>query len=131
MEAKLMKKSQIEVRDFGKGLTLQILLDKKEGSKNLDVGTVSIPPHSETAMHYRTFEEVIYMLSGQGKVKMENGDVYTLDVGDCILIPEGIVHCHANESDIPLEQLYIFAPQAPDKIQEQLRGLPVLSNSST
>ena len=37
MDVKLMKKEQIEIRDFGNGLTLQILLDKIEGAKNLDV----------------------------------------------------------------------------------------------
>jgi hypothetical protein len=30
MEVKLIKKNQVAVRDFGKGLTLQVLLDKVE-----------------------------------------------------------------------------------------------------
>ncbi len=126
MEVKLMKKSQIEVRDFGKGLTLQILLDKIEGAKNLDLGTVSIPAKSATAMHSREFEEVIYMISGTGECQMEDGTSYTLEAGDCVLIPPGLVHCHANTSDEPLTQLYIFAPQAPQQIQNSLRELPVI-----
>lgn len=126
MEAKLIKRSQIEVRDFGKGLTLQILLDKIEGAKNLDLGTVSIPPKSATAMHSRNFEEVIYMLSGTGECQMEDGKSYILEKGDCILIPPRLVHCHANTTDEPLTQLYIFAPQAPQPIQDSLRGLPVI-----
>ncbi|MDR2541728.1 MAG: cupin domain-containing protein [Candidatus Peribacteria bacterium] len=92
----------------------------------MDVGTVSIPPKSATGMHSRDFEEVIYMLSGQGQVKTEDGEMYTLNAGDCILIPEGIVHCHANDTDSPLEQLYIFAPQTSTDIEESLRKLPVL-----
>jgi quercetin dioxygenase-like cupin family protein len=127
MVIKLVKKNLVETRDFGNGLTLQILLDKIEGAKNLDLGTVSIPPKSETPMHVRTFEEVIYMLSGEGQVKTEDGKVYILKTGDCILIPEGLVHCHANDTDIELEQLYIFAPQAPSNIQESLRNLSVLN----
>lgn len=99
MKAKLMKKNKIETRDFGNGLTLQILLDKIEGAKNLDVGTVSIPAKSTTAMHSRPFEEVIYMVSGTGECQIEDGTSYTLETGDCILIPPGIVHCHANTSD--------------------------------
>lgn len=126
MEPKLMKKDQNEVRDFGKGLTLQILLDKAEGAQNLDLGMVSIQPKCETPMHSRVFEEVIYMLSGQGQVRTEDGKVYTLESGDYILIPEGTVHCHVNNTDTPLKQLYIFAPQAPDNIQESFRNLPVL-----
>lgn len=126
MKAKLIKKKQIEVRNFGKGLTLQILIDKIEGSKNFDLGTVSIPPKGTTAMHSRMFEEVIYMLSGTGECQMEDGSSYILEEGDCILIPPGLVHCHANTSDEPLTQLYIFAPQAPQEIQDSLRNLPII-----
>lgn len=123
METKLIKKKETVVRDFGNGLTLQILLDKIEGAKNLDVGIVGIPGKSETSMHSRSFEEVIFMISGHGQVKMEDGSIVNLDPGDCVLIPEGIVHCHANHTNEPLEQLYIFAPQAPDQIQKSLRSL--------
>lgn len=126
MDVKLMKKEQIEVRDFGNGLTLQILLDKIEGAKNLDVGTVSIPAKSATSMHSRPFEEVIYMVSGTGECQLEDGTSYILEAGDCILIPPDVVHCHANTSDEPLLQLYIFAPQASQEIQDSLRGLPVI-----
>ena len=126
MDVKLMKKTDIPVRDFGKGLTLQILFDKIEGAKNFDLGTVSIPAKSATAMHTRTFEEVIYMLSGTGEVQMEDGSSYVLETGDCILIPPGLTHRHANETDKPLTQLYIFAPQGDQAIQDSLRGLPVI-----
>ncbi len=125
MNIKLIKKENVEVRDFGEGLTLSILLDKKNGAKNLDLGTVKISANSATSMHVRDFEEVIYMLEGQGKVKTVNGDEYILNKGDCILIPPGVKHCHANDSEKELEQLYIFAPQANEKIQKSLRDLPI------
>lgn len=124
---KLVQKKKVPIRDFGKGLTLQILLDKTEWAKNLDLGTVTIPPQSATAMHVRKdFEEVIVMLSGTGQVITEEGQTYTLETGDCILIPAGVVHCHANTSSEPLEQLYLFAPQASTDIENSLRNLPIL-----
>lgn len=125
MNIKLIKKENVEIRDFGKGLTISILLDKISGAKNLDLGTVKIPKKSSTAMHVRDFEEVIYMIEGQGKVKTESGEEYILNKGDCILIPPGIKHCHANDSEEELEQLYIFAPQANDEVQKSLRNLPI------
>lgn len=125
---KLIKNVTTELRDFGSGLKLKILLDKVTGAKNLDLGTVMIEPNCKTNMHSRTFEEVIYMLSGKGEVITDTDDVYTLDEGDCILIPPGVVHCHANSSDSPLEQLYIFAPQATDDIEESLRNLPIIKD---
>lgn len=127
MDVKLIKKSDVPVRDFGNGLTLRILFDKIEGAKNFDLGTVSIPPKSATAMHSRTFEEIIYMLTGTGELQMEDGTAYVLEAGDCVLIPPGYSHRHANETDEPLTQLYIFAPQAEQSIQDSLRSLPVIT----
>ena len=121
-----IQKGKEPLRNFGKGLTLQILLDKGTGAKNLDLGTVKIAPHSETAMHARDFEEVIYLLCGSGQVICENGEVFTMNSGDCVLIPPGVLHKHVNHTDKPLEQLYIFAPQAGQAIQDSLRALPVL-----
>lgn len=126
MTLKLIKRKDVPVRDFSNGLTLRILLDKIAGAKGLDLGTVTIPPHERTKMHARNFEEVIYMLSGKGQVITEKGEIYHLDAGDCILIPAGIKHCHANHTNEPLEQLYFFAPQATHDMQEALRNLPIL-----
>jgi quercetin dioxygenase-like cupin family protein len=126
-----MKKELINIsrkkqplRNFGKGLVLQILLDKQMGAKNLDLGTVKIAPKGETGMHKRDFEEVIYMLSGSGQVVCESGETVILEKGDCVLIPPGILHKHVNHTAKALEQLYIFAPQAGQTIQESLRALP-------
>jgi len=123
---KLIKNKETPIRDFGKGLGLQILLDKESGAKNLDVGIVDIAPNSETGMHVREFEEVIVMLEGQGQVVSEDGRVETLNKNDCILIPSGVLHKHVNHTNKPLKQLYIFAPQASDNIQKSLRELKVL-----
>ena len=117
MDVNLVKSNNVPVRDFGKGLTLRILFDKIEGAKNFDLGTVSIPPKSATAMHVRSFEEVIYMLSGTGELQMEDGTSYVLEAGDCVLIPPGLE---------PLTQLYIFAPQGEQAIQDSLRSLPII-----
>jgi quercetin dioxygenase-like cupin family protein len=126
MKPKLIKKSQTATRDFGDGLKLQILIDSLLGTKNLDMGTVVIPPNGATKMHVRDFEEVIYMLSGQGELVTDDGQAFTLDAGDCVLIPAGTTHLHANRTDEPLEQLYIFAPQAAADVEKSLRDLAIL-----
>ncbi len=122
---KLIKNKKTPARDFGEGLTLQIFLDKAEGAKNLDVGTVSIAPKNETGMHTRDFEEVIVILSGKGQVISGNGKIFTLNKNDCLLIPAGTTHKHVNHTNRPLRQLYIFAPQAHENIQKQLRELKI------
>ena|GEM_PF-1668701 len=124
-QIKLQKSSQVETRDFGNGLDLKILFDREEGAKNLDFGTVEIAPHCPTPMHVRNFEEVIYVLEGQGETITQTGEVFTMGVGDCILIPAGVTHCHANNTDAPMKQIYIFAPQSSDEMQESLRNLKI------
>jgi len=123
-------KNSEPLRNFGNGLALRILLDKRMGANNLDLGTVKIAARCETGMHKRDFEEVIYMLSGSGRVSLENGEVFTMESGDCVLIPPGILHKHVNHTDESLEQLYIFAPQAGQAIQDSLRALPVLEGEN-
>jgi len=121
MNPYLAKNKNIKTRDFGEGLKLKILVDGEDGAKNATFGTVSIDPGYSTSMHTREIEEYIYMVSGEGQVITESGEVYILETGDCILIPPGIKHCHANKSEQPLIQLYVFAPMGPEKL---LRNLP-------
>ncbi|MCL2037811.1 cupin domain-containing protein [Candidatus Saccharibacteria bacterium] len=123
----VVKRDETPVRDFGNGLTLQILQDSFSGAKHLDMGTVRIPAGKSTPMHVRIFDEVIYMLRGSGLVQTEDGDKYELNAGDSVLIPAGTMHAHVNESDTELEQLYIFAPQAPAEVERSLRDLPIIS----
>ena len=122
----LIKNIETPIRDFGKGLELQILLDKESGAKNLDVGIVNIAPKCETGFHVRDFEEIIFLLDGSGQVVTQDGEIATLCKNDCILIPIGVKHKHVNNTDKPLKQLYIFAPQAGESIQRQLRDLKIL-----
>ena len=123
---KLIKNKETPIRDFGKGLTLQILLDRENGARNLDVGIVDIEPKSGTGMHVRDVEEVIVMLSGEGQVVAADREVLTLNKNDCVLIPAGVLHKHWNHTDKPLKQLYIFAPQVSGEIQMQLRNSPII-----
>lgn len=122
MKPYLAKTKDIGTRDFGKGLKLKILIDCEDGAKHATFGTVAIEPEMATPMHVREVEEYIFMISGEGQVITEDGETYTLEQGDCILIPPGINHCHANKSKFPLLQLYAFAPMGPEKT---LRNLPL------
>ena len=110
-------------RDFGNGLVLRIFVDEEIGAKTAAAGTVEIPSGKATPMHTRTIDELIVMLSGTGDVVTREGDTYTMNAGDCVWIPAGVEHCHSNPSNEPLVQLYVFAPQGPEKA---LRDLPVI-----
>ena len=123
---KVIKDADVPRRKHGYGVVLKILLDKQEGANNLDVGIIEIAGCSKTPTHKRDFEEVIYMLEGSGSVVLETGEDFLLNKGDCMLIPPFVAHFHANKDVRPLKQLYIFAPQSGDEIQQELRDKKII-----
>jgi mannose-6-phosphate isomerase-like protein (cupin superfamily) len=60
----------------------------------------------------------------QGKTVIVADNVeYELSPRDCIFLPPGTKHRHENRGAEVLEQIFIFAPQGPEKA---LRELPEL-----
>ena len=61
-----------------------------------------LKPGCSIGMHtHVTSSEVIYVLSGEGKMYMADG-VETLTAGDCHYCPQGQGHSFVNESDVDL-----------------------------
>lgn len=123
MEPILMENSKVEVRKLGEGCKCKILFDSLNGAKNFSIGTVIIEPNQRTGEHTRDVEELIFALKGETYVITDEKE-YQLKQGDCILIPQGIKHYHANKSNETIEQIYLFAPQGPEK---SLRDLEILN----
>ena len=123
MKPKIIKNDEIELRKLGEGCICKILFDGENGSRNFSMGTVIIEPNQKTREHTREVEELIFALKGQTYVITEDEE-YKLEQGDSILIPAGIKHYHENKSDETIEQIYLFAPQGPEK---PLRELPIIN----
>lgn len=122
MKPIVVKNSEVELRKLGEGSLCKILFDSINGARNFSVGTVIIEPKKKTGEHTRNVEELIFALKGETYVVTEDNE-YKLEEGDCILIPEGIKHYHENKSNQTIEQLYLFAPQGPEK---PLRDLDII-----
>lgn len=122
MKPTVVKNSDVEVRKLGKGCLCKILFDSENGAKNFSIGTVIIEPNEKTGEHTRDVEELIFALKGETYVVTEDAE-YKLEEGDSILIPAGIKHYHANKSNETIEQIYLFAPQGPEK---PLRNLEIV-----
>src|SRR5262249_61041809 len=56
---------------------------------------------------HRGFEEVIYVLSGEGTTCAESGEL-PIKPGDIVLIPAGEKHMTRNTGDVPLGLLCFF-----------------------
>lgn len=122
MKPIVVENDNMELRKLGEGCSCKIIFDSLNGANNFSIGTVIIEPNQRTGEHTRDVEELIFALKGQTYVITEDAE-YKLEQGDSILIPAGIKHYHANKSNETIEQIYLFAPQGPEK---SLRNLEII-----
>jgi quercetin dioxygenase-like cupin family protein len=70
---------------------------------------VGLIPPGRAPDHFHTYDEVIYVLDGEGL--LEIGDEQApLAPGSCVHLPARLVHCLANTGDSELRVLGVFRP---------------------
>ena len=88
--------------------SFKLLIDQRYGCRNLTQFVGRIQPGRAPA-HTHTYEEVIYILDGEGVVHVGEGD-YPIRTGSCIYLPPGSPHCLENTGATPLRPLGVFCP---------------------
>lgn len=107
----------------GNDIVNKVLVDgESSDARHLSLGWIRFEPGAITDDHTREVEEVIYVVQGSTVVVADNVE-YKLNPRDSIFIPPGTKHRHENRGAEVLEQIFIFAPQGPEKA---LRDLPQL-----
>jgi mannose-6-phosphate isomerase-like protein (cupin superfamily) len=59
--------------------------------------------------HYHRYDEVIYVLDGEGELHIE-GETAPLRGGTCVHLPKGLVHCLENSGPGEMRVLGVFRP---------------------
>lgn len=67
-----------------------------------------IPP-GRAPDHFHTYDEVIYVLEGQGMLEID-GEQAPLSAGSCVHLPARLVHCLANTGESEMRVLGVFRP---------------------
>lgn len=71
----------------------------------------TLPPGASIGLHvHDTSSEIVYILSGTGKV-LYDGGYETVGPGDCHYCPKGHAHSLINDSDVPLEFFAVIPNQ--------------------
>jgi len=70
---------------------------------------VGLIPPGRAPDHFHTYDEVIYVLEGEGVLEID-GEQAHLTPGTCIHLPARLVHCLANTGDAELRVLGVFRP---------------------
>jgi len=111
-----VKKSQeVEARNVaaGKDTTIQVLISSQEGP-NFALRKFSMKPGGGMPLHTNTVEHEQYVLEGQARVGIGE-QVFEVQQGDVVFIPEGVPHFYDNTGDEPFEFLCII-PNKEDVI---------------
>jgi quercetin dioxygenase-like cupin family protein len=70
---------------------------------------VGLVPPGRAPDHFHTYDEVIYVLEGEGVLEID-GEQAPLRAGSCVHLPARLVHCLANTGDSELRLLGVFRP---------------------
>jgi quercetin dioxygenase-like cupin family protein len=92
------------------GLARTVLVGPAEGAVHTELAVGSIAPGGWLARHLHSFEEALYVLSGELVLEID-GHVHRLVTGDFGLMTIGTRHALANGADEPVRFLSVTSPQ--------------------
>jgi quercetin dioxygenase-like cupin family protein len=70
---------------------------------------IGLIPVGRAPDHFHRYDEVIYVLDGEGELHIE-GETAPLRSGTCVHLPKGLVHCLENTGDGEMRVLGVFRP---------------------
>jgi quercetin dioxygenase-like cupin family protein len=96
----------IQVRDFRdveaqpamEGVTMRVVIGPEEGAPFFNMRVFEVQPGYASPHHSHWWEHEVFVLSGQGVVKMEGGDT-PIGYGSTVFVPGGEMHQFQNTSD--------------------------------
>jgi mannose-6-phosphate isomerase-like protein (cupin superfamily) len=87
----------------------RFLVDEELGCRDVTQFVGIIPP-GRAPLHSHTYDEVLYVIEGEGKLHMNGGD-RPLARGSCIHLPPLVEHCLENTGANKMRVLGVFYPQ--------------------
>jgi quercetin dioxygenase-like cupin family protein len=96
----------IQVRDYRDvegqpeipGVTMRVVIGPEEGAPYFNMRVFEVQPGHSTPHHSHWWEHEVFVLSGQGLVKTDQGDRPIRD-GSTIFVPGGDLHQFRNTGD--------------------------------
>ncbi len=105
----VIHESEVETLDLpGRKLKWLIHPDQKISEKfSLNTVTIKSGETVKPAHSHPDDEEVIYVVSGEGKVMIDS-DVYSISAGSVILFPQGSIHMVRNSGSMDMKLICFF-----------------------
>ncbi|MFC0437850.1 cupin domain-containing protein [Kutzneria buriramensis] len=104
--------SPLDAQEIGKataGREYRILADPSTGFRSGTHFVGDVPPGEAAPVHYHRYNEVIYILQGNGILHID-GERNPLYPGACIHLPARTLHQVENTGDEPMREVAVFVP---------------------
>ena len=87
----------------------RFLVDRETGCLDMTQFVGVIPP-GHAGMHSHTYDEVIYVVEGEGILHLDGQESTPISTGSCIHLPPLVEHCLENVGATPMRVLGVFHP---------------------
>lgn len=98
-----------EIIPAGKDRKFKFVINPDAGCQEVSQFVGWIPP-GRAPTHYHLYDEVMYILDGDGVLHLEGQRDTPISTGTCIHLPPPVEHCVENTGDRPLRVLGVFHP---------------------
>jgi len=96
-----------EVEEGAKGVKIRWLITEETGAPNFQMRHFEIAPEGYTPFHEHPWEHEVFILSGEGAVRGDEGDA-AFGPGDVIFMPGGEKHQFRCTGDEPIALLCLI-----------------------
>lgn len=93
----------------GKDREFKFVVNPEAGCQDVTQFVGWIPP-GRAPTHYHLYDEVMYILDGDGVLHLEGQPDTPITTGTCIHLPPPVEHCVENTGNRPLRVLGVFHP---------------------
>jgi len=93
----------------GKDRQFKFVVNPDAGCREVTQFVGWIPP-GRAPTHYHLYDEVMYILDGEGVLHLEGHPDTPISTGTCIHLPPPVEHCVENTGERPLRVLGVFHP---------------------
>ncbi|MGH3650960.1 MAG: cupin domain-containing protein [Acidimicrobiia bacterium] len=107
----------------GKDREFKFVINPDAGCQEVTQFVGWIPP-GRAPSHYHLYDEVMYILDGEGVLHLDGQPDTPISTGTCIHLPPPVEHCVENTGDRPLRVLGVFHPagSAAEAYEEEANG---------
>ncbi|MEW5722191.1 MAG: cupin domain-containing protein [Thermodesulfobacteriota bacterium] len=87
----------------------KVLTQETVGAKKMCLGVSKFRPGVVTAMLVHEEEELAYVLTGRGKLRLKDGTEVKYEAGDGLYIPAGVAHSVVNDGHEDVDMVFGFS----------------------